>query len=277
MFLSVPAKSRDFACEQKAGGEAASELSRRMLHAREDGDPKRIGHELHDGTGQGLMVLRLYLAMLANDEQSSEAQAKIQEVLKLLDHTVEDLRRIIRRLSPRILEELGLLAAIRKQVRELTKNTGIKAHLDLPKDFGPLDGEFEVALYRSLQEGLHNIAKHSQARNVSVRLERGENSVCLFVEDDGVGISSGRVSTGRAFGLFGMKQRIAALREVRVQIRSAGTKALFFKVMLPLRGESAVYKQAVGEQRLALGVSYAPRPKQDSAAAPLAMAARVVA
>jgi signal transduction histidine kinase len=272
MFLSVPAKSRDFACEQKAGGEAASELSRRMLRAQE-AECKRIGHELHDGTGQGLMVLRLYLAMLANDEQSSEAQAKIQEALKLLDHTVEDLRRIIRRLSPRILEELGLLAAIRKQVRELTKNTGIKAHLDLPKDFGPLDGEFEVALYRSLQEGLHNIAKHSQARNVSVRLERGENSVCLFVEDDGVGISSGRVSTGRAFGLFGMKQRIAALGG-RVQIRSRRNKGTLLKVMLPLRGESAVYKQAVGEQRLAPGVSYAPRPKQDSAAAPLAMAAK---
>jgi len=275
MFPSFHGKSGNSASEQKAGDAPASELSRHLLRAQE-AERKRISRELHDGTGQGLMVLRLYLAMLANDKQSVESQAKIQEALKLLDRTVEDLRRIISRLSPRILEELGLLAAIRKEVRELNKNTGMKAHLDLPKDLGQLDCEFEVALYRSLQEALHNIAKHSQARNFSVRLETNERSLRLYVEDDGVGVSNGRVSTGRAFGLFGMKQRIAALGG-KVQIRSRRDKGTLLKIMLPLPVRSAVRKQAVGEQRLAPVVRYASRPKQDSAAdpRPLVMAAKL--
>jgi len=275
MFPSFHGKSGNSASEQKAGDAPASELSRHLLRAQE-AERKRISRELHDGTGQGLMVLRLYLAMLANDKQSVESQAKIQEALKLLDRTVEDLRRIISRLSPRILEELGLLAAIRKEVRELNKNTGMKAHLDLPKDLGQLDCEFEVALYRSLQEALHNIAKHSQARNFSVRLETNERSLCLYVEDDGVGVSNGRVSTGRAFGLFGMKQRIAALGG-KVQIRSRRDKGTLLKIMLPLPVRSAVRNQAVGEQRLAPVVRYGSGPKQDSAAdpRPLVMAAKL--
>jgi two-component system sensor histidine kinase NreB len=262
MFPSLHVKSRNSACEQKAGA-PASEQSRHLLRAQE-AERKRISRELHDGTGQSLMVLRLYLAMLANDEQSPESQAKIQEALQLLDHTVEDLRRIISRLSPRMLEELGLLAAIRKEARELSKNAGMKAHLDLPEDLGQLDCEFEVAIYRSLQEALHNVAKHSQAQNFSVRLERSGNSICLFVEDDGVGVSTGRVSTGHAFGLFGMKQRIAALGG-KVQIRSHRDKGTLLKVMLP-----------VPAQRLAPVVSSAVRPKRDSPAdkSPLVMAAK---
>jgi signal transduction histidine kinase len=262
MFPSLHAKSRNSASEQRAEA-PASEQSRHLLRAQE-AERKRISRELHDGTGQSLMVLRLYLAMLANDEQSPESQAKIREALKLVDHTVEDLRRIISRLSPRMLEELGLLAAIRKEVRELSKNTGMKAHLDLPEDLGQLDCEFEVAIYRSLQEALHNVAKHSQARNFSVRLEHSGNSICLFVEDDGVGVSTGRVSTGHAFGLFGMKQRIAALGG-KVQIRSRRDTGTLLKVMLP-----------VPAQRLAPLVSSAVRAKRDSPAdkSPLVMAAK---
>jgi signal transduction histidine kinase len=213
----------------------------------QEAERKRISRELHDGTGQNLMVLRLYLAMLANDEQSPGSQAKIREALDLVDHTVDDLRRILCRLSPRVLEEAGLLAAIRKEVRELSKNTGMKASLDLPENFGQLDSEIEVAVYRSLQEALHNIAKHSQARNFSVRLEANERSLCLLVEDDGVGVSSGRVSTKRAFGLFGMKQRIGALGG-KIQIRSRPDKGTFLKLMLPVPRRNAARQQKIGER-----------------------------
>lgn len=265
MLPSFHANSR----EQEAEDQSIPELSRHLLRAQE-AERKRISRELHDGTGQSLMVLRFYLAMLANDGQSPESQAKIEEALQLLDHTVEDLRRLISRLSPRILEELGLLAAIRKEVRELSKNTGMKAHLDLPKDFGQLASEFEVALYRSLQEALHNIAKHSQARNFFVRLESSGNSLCLFVEDDGVGISRGRVSNIRAFGLFGMKERIAALGG-KVQIRSRRDRGTHIKIILPCPVESAVRKRAGSKQRLAPVVGYVSPIQQEPADAPRAL------
>ena len=137
MFPYVRHKARSSSCDLQTP--EVSELSRHLLRAQEK-ERKRISRELHDGTGQGLMVLRLYLAMLASDGQSPESRAKIQEALQLLDHTVEDLRRIISRLSPRVLEEMGLLAAIRKEVLELAKNTGMRFELGpsrTNRHFGP--------------------------------------------------------------------------------------------------------------------------------------------
>src|SRR5579872_5290936 len=138
--------------------QAASGISRHLLHVQE-AERKRISRELHDGTGQSLMVLRLYLAMLANDGQSPESQAKIQEALNLLDHTVEDLRRVISRLSPQILEAEGLISAIRTEATTVARNTGMRVEFDLPSEIAFSDHESELAIYRCLQEALHNIAK----------------------------------------------------------------------------------------------------------------------
>src|SRR5438128_7234287 len=99
------------------------ELSRHLVQAPEE-ERKHISRELHDEAGQGLMVLRLYLSTRASESQSPESRPEIEEALAMLDRTIGDLRRIIARLSPRTLEELGLLPAIRKEARELSKNTG---------------------------------------------------------------------------------------------------------------------------------------------------------
>jgi len=220
-------------------------LSRHLLGAQEE-ERKRISRELHDGTGQGLMVLRLYLGMLASESQSAESQAKIQEALKLLDHTIEDLRRIIGRLSPRSLEELGLTAAIRKEVLEMSRTTGIKARIEFPKNLGRLDHEIEVALYRSLQEALHNIAKHSHAENFAVRVQMELGSVRLEVEDDGVGFP-GKRSQEQAFGLLGMKERVAVL-DGRVDVRSREGKGTRIRVVLPDRRDRATSEQARNQE-----------------------------
>ena len=277
MFSNFRAKSHNSACEQKIEEGPTSELSRHLLRAQEV-ERKRISRELHDGTGQGLMVLRLYLAMLANDGQSPESQVKIREALKLLDHTVEDLRRIISHLSPRVLDELGLLAAIRKEVRELTRNTGMKGTLDLPKEIGGVDSELEIALYRSLQEALRNVAKHSQARNFHVRLENGAGTLSLLVEDDGIGFGNGRASAGRAFGLLGMremKERIAALGG-KLQIRSRRDQGTRLKVILPDPGQNAGHASRSGQRPLPPVVPCASRHEQHSGADrhPLVMAAK---
>ena len=206
------------------------ELSRHLVQAQEE-ERKRISRELHDGTGQGLMVLRLYLGMLGAGSHDSESQLKVQEALGLLDSTVEDLRRIIGRLSPRTLEEAGVLAAIRKEAREVSRNSGIESTLDLPESADDLDPEAELAIYRCVQEALHNIAKHSQAQSFSVRL-RTENGECrLLIEDDGVGFSTRRSPRG-SFGLWGMRERIAALGGT-MRIRSGNGKGTHVSVTLP--------------------------------------------
>lgn len=224
-------KNRKSVGKRKSEEVSGSELSRHLLRAQEE-ERKRISRELHDGTGQSLMVLRFYLSMLA-EKQNLELTNKIGEALALLDRIIEDVRRIIGRLSPRVLEELGLLAAIRKEARELSQRTGMKVHLELPADLRDVDHEIEVATYRSLQEALHNIAKHSHASTFKVKLERKDGTLCLQVEDDGVGFSSKDSVRQQSFGLVGMRERSAALGG-KVRVRSSKGKGTRISVSLPV-------------------------------------------
>jgi two-component system, NarL family, sensor histidine kinase UhpB len=209
----------------------AADLSRQLLKAQEE-ERRRISRELHDETGQALMVLRFHLEMLAGDTKSEEQKAKIQESLEVLDRTIEGLRRTIARLSPRVLEELGLVSAIRRQALITAKHTGMKAHLELPEDLAPMDHDIEVALYRSVQEALHNIAKHSRATTFTVRLSRSANKVSLQIEDDGVGFSP-RTAPERGFGLTGLRERAAALGG-SVRIHSESGHGTQIRIVLPL-------------------------------------------
>jgi signal transduction histidine kinase len=180
-----------------------------LLQAQEE-ERRRITRELHDETGQALMVLRFQLEMLAGEAIDDSQKARIQESLVLLDRTIDGLRRTIARLSPRVLEELGLVVAIRKQLQLLARHTAVRAHEELPEDVGELDSDVQVAVYRSVQEALHNVAKHSQARNVKVKLTISGGKLSLEIEDDGIGFST-RNAADRGFGLKGMRERASAL------------------------------------------------------------------
>jgi two-component system sensor histidine kinase NreB len=264
MSPSARTNRRKLVHERSGKGAQGPDLSRHLVRAQEE-ERKRISRELHDGTGQGLMVLRLYLGMLASETQGLESQLKIREALNLLDHTIEDLRRIVGRLSPRTLEEIGLLAAIRKEARDVSKNSGIKGQLELPPGLDKLGYEIEVAIYRSLQEALHNIVKHSQAKNFTVRLQRSAGRVCLAVEDDGVGLCGKRDSRSRTFGLLGMRERIAALGG-KVQIRSREGKGTRIRVVLPGPAGAAARKWAAeGSVVSGAGGAIGSGPAQDPA------------
>ena len=207
------------------------ELSRQLLQAQEE-ERGRISRELHDETGQALMVLRFHLEMLSSETRNEEQKAKMQESLDLLDRTIEGLRRTIARLSPRVLEELGLIAAIQRQAQLLTKHTGIQAHLDLPENIRSLDHDLVVALYRSVQEALHNVAKHSRAKNFTVRLKMSKSRLSLQVEDDGVGFGP-RSSRQGGFGLTGMRERAAALGGTK-KVRSQAEKGTRIQIAFQL-------------------------------------------
>ena len=211
-----------------------AELSAHLLRVQEE-ERKHISRELHDETGQGLMVTRLYLGMLEASLRSRSSQVKIQEALAVVDRTIEGLRRMISRLSPLVLQELGLAAAIRKEAKDLTKNTGVKTRVILPDELGRLGPDTETAIYRVVQEALHNVAKHAQAKNVTVQLMGEQGAIKLLVEDDGVGFLQKGVSRGRSFGLAGMRERIAALSGT-VRVRSGKGRGTRIEVTVPDTG-----------------------------------------
>jgi signal transduction histidine kinase len=209
-----------------------AELSGHLLRVQEE-ERRRISRELHDETGQGLMVIRLYLGMLEASIRTRTAQLKISETLAVVDRTIEGLRRMLARLSPIVLQELGLIAAIRKEAKDLTKNTGIKARVDVGEEIGRLGAETETAIYRVVQEALHNVAKHSQAKSVWVQMTQEDSSVRLLVEDDGVGFSPKTHSRGKSFGLAGMRERVGTLGG-SMRVRSSKGRGTRIEISVPL-------------------------------------------
>ncbi|HYX54160.1 MAG TPA: GAF domain-containing sensor histidine kinase [Candidatus Limnocylindrales bacterium] len=216
-----------------------AELSAHLLRVQEE-ERKRISRELHDETGQALMVIRLYLGMMESGVTQKSVRGKIKETVEVVDRTIEGIRRIIGKLSPLVLQELGLVAAIRKEAKDLAKSTGVKARVLIADDVGRLAPGTEQAIYRVVQEALHNISKHAKAQNVTVQVEREEKQVHVLVEDDGIGIQGqGRANSRerQTFGLAGMKERIAMLGGVSRVISTKG-KGTRIEITVPA-GEPA--------------------------------------
>src|SRR5579862_212666 len=213
-----------------------AELSAHLLRVQEE-ERKHISRELHDETGQGLMVIRLYLGMLESNVSTRTARGKIRETLDVVDRTIEGIRRIIARLSPLVLQELGLIAAVRKEAKDLAKSAGVKARVNVLPEFGRLPAPVEAAFYRVVQEALHNVAKHANATTVAIEMGREGDWVHLVIEDDGMGISS-KPSPGRqSFGLAGMRERIGNIGE-KVRVTSSRGKGTRIEVSAPVAGHA---------------------------------------
>ena len=209
-----------------------AELSGHLMHAQEE-ERKRISRELHDETGQGLMVIRLYLGMLEQSVTTRAGKAKIRETLDVVDRTIEGIRRIIARLSPLVLQELGLIAAVRKEAKDLAKSAGVKAKVNVSSDFGRLPPAVEAAFYRVVQEALHNVAKHANATTATIEMKRESGQVSLLIEDDGVGIAPKPVGGRQTFGMAGMRERIGNIGG-KVKVTSARGKGTRIEVNAPV-------------------------------------------
>ena len=243
LMRAVMAIERSQMTEELRAREARiAELSAHLLAVQED-ERKRISRELHDETGQSLMVIRLYLGMLEAQLSGRTAKAKIRETVSVVDRTIEGIRRIIARLSPLVLQELGLVAAIRKEAKDLAKATGVKVRVAIGEDVGRLAPEIEAAIYRVVQESLHNVAKHAQAKTAAVQMSRHENTVYLTIEDDGIGMPT-KVNTPRShsFGLAGIKERIASL-DGEVRVHSEKGKGTRLEIMVP----AGQYQEAMSQ------------------------------
>ncbi len=198
-----------------------AELSGHLLRVQEE-ERKRISRELHDETGQALMVIRLYLGMMESIVTARNVRSKIRETVEVVDRTIEGIRRIIGKLSPLVLQELGLVAAIRKEAKDMAKTSGVKTRVLIAEDVGRLAPGTEQAIYRVVQEALHNVAKHAQARSVVIQMTREERTIHLVVEDDGIGIQQRSTAGEQSFGLAGIKERIAMLGGVSRVISAKG-------------------------------------------------------
>jgi len=198
--------ARDVTAIHDAADTAAlRELNARVEAARED-ERRRVAREIHEVLAQVLTGLKLQLASLstragdASDEGMKASAAAVDAALVVV-------RRLATSLRPALLDDLGLLEALRAHARQFSARTQIACDLELP-DTDPACGEERsTALFRIFDEALSNVARHAEASTVRVRLGVGGGDITLQVDDDGKGFAPGQISAGRALGLLGMRER----------------------------------------------------------------------
>jgi signal transduction histidine kinase len=195
------------------------QLLDRLISVQEE-ERKRIALELHDQTGQPLTSLIMTLGMLGESQSLSEVRSQAQVLRETAAQVMKDVHDLALELRPSVLDDLGLLAALRHLHKGYQDRFRIPVDLQvLGLDDERLPPEMETALYRIVQEALTNVARHAQAENVSVVLEKREPLVRLIIEDDGRGfdVSSvmgsrrGSKPTDGKLGLYGMRERAALL------------------------------------------------------------------
>lgn len=200
--------------------EQVRQLAEHMLHVEEI-ERRRISRELHDEAGQSLLCIRLQMELLeqALPPEHSEWITKLKDARDLTERTILEMRRLIAALSPAVLEQLGLGAAVRQLVNRFRRLHPVRVRLLLSR-LGRLPQHTEIIIYRLVQECCNNIAKHSQANNVNISVSSSDGWVRLAVEDNGVGFKVEEALARKdSFGLSGMRERVALLGG-RFEVRS---------------------------------------------------------
>ncbi|MCX7838506.1 MAG: GAF domain-containing protein [Anaerolineae bacterium] len=211
------------------------QLLEQVLRAQEE-ERKRIARELHDDTGQALTSLMVGLRA-ASDACESATRARLESLRDIAAQTLNAVKRLARELRPPLLDDLGLPAALERYLASYRTTFHLNTDLQVAGfgTNGRLAPEIELALYRIVQEALTNVAKHAQARNVSVVVERKARSVIAIIEDDGKGFDVHAVmEAGREsqLGLYGMRER-AELLGGRLHIESAPSQGTSVFVEVP--------------------------------------------
>jgi len=206
------------------------------LIATQDEERRRIARELHDSLGQELAAAKMAVdGILLGDSTGSPSKLVIADASAMIDRAIQQVRSISHLLHPPLLDEVGLLSALRWFLEGLTKRSGIETLLDVqPPAFPRLVPELETAVFRIIQEALTNLFRHSGARNGWVTLKHQNSQLVITIRDDGKGIGKGvaEFQCGSiGVGIGGMRQRIKEFGGVlRLENTNPGTRV---EVTLP--------------------------------------------
>jgi signal transduction histidine kinase len=206
--------------------------SRERLVTAQEEERRRLRRDLHDGVGPTLASLSQRLDTAA-ELVSSNPQAGV-ELLKDLKAqvkgTVAEIRRLVYALRPPVLDEFGLVSAIREHVAPYTGPNGIQITFDVPDPLPSLPAAVEVAVYRIALEAFTNIIKHSEASTCHIKIEIKDDSLLFEISDNGKGYSS---TDHSGVGLASMRERAGELGgEYKIEIPAAG--GTLVRVHLPI-------------------------------------------
>lgn len=210
----------------------------RLVMAQED-ERRRIQRDLHDGLGPVLASMRLRLEACLDQAQTSAPNlvADLERLDELAGQASTDIRRLVYDLRPPVLDQLGLVAALRQHAARFTRETGIAVDFQSTLELA-LPAALDVTIFRIVHEALNNVQKHAHVTHVTIRLDRLGDALLLSIEDNGVGGAAEGVKEQGGTGMGSMRER-AELLGGTIVLRSLPRGGTTLEVYVPLRGESS--------------------------------------
>jgi len=206
---------------------------------RED-ERTRLAREVHDELGQALTGLKMDLAWLEKrlPGEQEEAAGSIKSMFPPIDATIRSVRRISSALRPQVLDDVGLIGALKWQANEFQVRTGIRCKIDLPSEEPALDRARSTTAFRVLQEALTNVARHAGATRVDISLRVDADHFILKIADNGRGVSEAELRDPKSLGLLGIRER-AFLLGGNVEIEGKGGEGTTVTLSIPHRAVAA--------------------------------------
>ena len=239
-IFRITALEKESAEHQKKTEQAEERLrllSQQLVSSQEQ-ERKSLSRELHDEIGQLLTALRMELGNMERIRAATgvDLGPHLDQAKKLAETTLKTTRDIAMGLRPAMLDLLGLGPALEWQAREFSRRYNTPIQLEVDGDLKDLSDRHRTYLYRIVQEGLTNCARHAQAKNIRVRLEDANGQVALTVEDDGIGFDA-HAGVVYGLGLLGLTERVRELSG-NIAIESQPGKGTKLAVVLPVSREA---------------------------------------
>jgi len=208
------------------------ELSARLVQTQEN-ERRALSRELHDEVGQALSAVLVELRNLSAEsavQSDEQSRGHVETVKSLVENSVGVVRNMALLLRPSMLDDLGLVPALRWQAREISKQTSMEVSVAAELASDDLPDAYKTCIYRVVQEALHNCSRHARATRVQIRVQQEPNRLSLSIQDDGQGFD---VRQTKGLGLLGMEERVARLGG-KCEIHSALGSGTIVAIELPI-------------------------------------------
>ena len=219
--------------ERRQAEEAAHKLSGRLINAQEQ-ERSRLARELHDDVTQRLALLAINAGREERVLPSNTGGKAMRTMREDLVRLSEDVHALSYRLHPSILEDLGLVEALKCECNGFSKLSPIQVAMNAPEIPVVIPSDTALCLFRVTQEALRNIARHAEASAVHVSLRRLDGGLQLVVQDNGIGFDPAQCRSRPSLGLASMQQRISLL-DGNFDIESAPGHGTTVLAWIPLR------------------------------------------
>lgn len=175
-----------------------------------DRERARVAHELHDSTAQGLAAVVLQLSAVARDSEEPGIASRLETIKELAADVMEEVRLLAHTVYPRVLDNLGLQAALEKLAREASRSDPtLEITVNADEGARGVSQTYAVVLYQVAQEGVSNALKHGAPRAIEIKLEATERAARLEIADDGIGFDPAETGQRRGMGLFALRERLS--------------------------------------------------------------------